>query len=185
MKIDNEVKNKVVKHYMMNNFYESYRILFKLYNKELKGVGDKIFVLYNMALISKKMDRLEESKKYIDEAMIYVRDKDGFNTEKCHIMWLYIELNKSEISKDKLIEYYQSIKNNYYYYDDESEVILGIDLSIGLLKEDFAEVENILNKCFSKGYIQTYKNTLKELEQTNKDMYDYFLIKYDIRELLA
>lgn len=185
MVIDDELKSKVVKYYMIDRFYEAYKILFKLYNKDVKSVGDTIFVLYNIALISKKMDRIEESKKYIEEAMSYIEDKEGFNTEKGHIIWLYVELNKKNIAKDKLIEHYESIKNSYYYYDNESEVILGIDLSIEILRENFAEVESILNKCFSKSYIQTYKNTLKELEQTNKDKYDYFFNKYNIKEMLA
>lgn len=186
MVIDNEVKNQIRKCNMMQEFEKSYKLLFKLYNSIQTEVFDRCFVLYNLSLTTKKLERIEESKKYIIETKEYMEDKEGFITEKGFILWLYMELFKNELTKDEKIQNYEKLKTYFNYLKDDDEMIIGIQSSIEIIKENYVKVEELINQCFDRHYIEMANNILLELKEFNEQKYFIIIDKYkSIKNQLA
>lgn len=179
MKIDNEVKNQIRKSVIIGEYSDAYKNLFKLYNKHQENVFDRCFVLYNLSLTTKKMGSIEESKKYITEAKLYMADKEGYDTEKGCILWLYIELKRNQIDEKELMEIYQSLKQQHFkYLDEDDKRMIGINGSIEVLKDNYVEAELLLIKCFNMDYIDSANNILEDIKNRNIEKYNELINKY-------
>ncbi|WP_195618863.1 hypothetical protein [Clostridium paraputrificum] len=185
MKIDNDKKNEVRKLYIMEEYERAYRILFKLYNKEQDEILDRCFVLYNISLVTKKMHRYDESKKYILEAKMFMSDKKGYDTEKGCITWLFIELYREQLSDFELIQLYEKLKEYYYYLDDDNKIIMGLNGNIAVLKDNYVEAEMLIEKCFNMDYIDSAKNILEDIKNRNIDKYNEIMTMYELKNQLA
>lgn len=176
MKIDNEVKSEIMMNNLLGEYRKSYNILFKLYNNKLESVFDKWYVLYNIALVSKKLNNVEMAKMYVVECQEYMAKTVGYDTEKGKLEWLDLELNKDNLTKEQIIEKYELINNYFYYLKEFDFEKLGIKSSILLLKKDYDGLEDIINKCYSlvhhnERYIEVVKNIILDLKQN--DQYGY------------
>lgn len=185
MKIDNEVKDKVRKYNMLGEFEQSYRILFKLYNSIQTEIFDRCFVLYNLSLTAKKLNRIDESKMYIAEAKNFMNDKDGYSTEKGCILWLYAELYRNELKDSELMNIYKNLKEYYSYLDENDEIIIGINSSMNVIQDNYVESEKLFYKCLDMGYIESANNILDDIKNRNIDEYNKVIQRYELKNKLA
>lgn len=176
MKINTEVKNEIMMNNLLGEHRKSYNILFKLYNNKLENVFDKWYVLYNIALVSKKLNNIKMAKMYVTECQECMMNTVGYDTEKGKLEWLDLELNKDNLTKEQIIEKYELINNYFYYLKEFDFEKLGIKSSVLLLKRDYDGLENIINICYSLGhhnerYIEVIQNIMLDLQQN--DQYGY------------
>lgn len=185
MIIDNECKDNIKRSYLMGEYDQAYRKLFKLNNKILETIEDVYFVKYHLSLMCKKLKRYEEAKIYIDEIKLYLDETYGFTTEKGKVLWLYIELYKNELSDDILLRDYEELKIYYNNLDKLDEFIIGIDISIGIIQQDYVKVELLLETCLNMNYIENIKNLFYELKESDKNIFSKLLNKVDKNMKLA
>lgn len=151
----------------------AYKSLFKLYNSNIKKITDRWFVSYNLTLVCKKLDRIEEAKKYsIITKDIIENEDEWLMTERGMTLWLYIELNKNDIHSDELLKSYIKLKKYFEIVEADEELIIGINCSISFLRKEYDVVIDILNYCLDRHYIHTINSIKLEAQKVSSKIHN-------------
>ncbi|WP_291566821.1 MULTISPECIES: hypothetical protein [unclassified Clostridium] len=185
MELSNEEKNNIrflirsgtsdgidnmYKELFLNNAYKE---LFFLYNKSLTNTIDKHFVIYNMAWVCKNLSRNELAKRYLNEIKeILEPQKSNYKTQMTMVLWLYIELNRSELTKEELLKIYKELYKETKCLGETNDKVLGIKANISLLEGDYEEVINIFKICLENEYIDMASNFTKDIKKEDKNLYN-------------
>lgn len=149
--------------------------LFKLYNSELKNIDDVYFTLFNLSLLMKKQNKMHLAKIYINELkerMLVIEDEDKYISQTTSTLWLYIDIYENELSLDETLDTYYLIYNKMLYLGEDDEKVLGVKITIDILKEKYDEALKTFHLCLERQYIDTIKNTLEELHTKDINIYE-------------
>ncbi|WP_195966861.1 hypothetical protein [Clostridium sp. 1001283B150210_160208_E6] len=176
MKIGNDVKSDLRFMFALKKYDECYKKLFVLYNQEQDNVLDRCFVLRSLSLVCRNIKKIDEAKFYIQEAKNIIENENNHKTEQLWTMWAYVELFKDQLSKAERIRYYQYTKEKMIDINADNSLILGLDVSIALEKNDYEKVLDIIDICLQHNteddYINIKNNILNELRTKNIDIYN-------------
>lgn len=162
--------DSMYKELFLNNAYKE---LFSLYNKKLTNTLDESFVIYNMAWVCKNLNRIELSKRYLNEIKeILEPQKSNYKTQMAMVLWLYIELNRSELTKEELLKIYKELYEQTKHLGELDDKVLGIKANISLLEGNYDEVINIFKICLENEYIDMASNFLKDIKTEDKNLYN-------------
>lgn len=178
MLISSTEKNEIRELMRSKEYLIAQRKLFRLCNSKLETVTDICFAKYNLAWILKKIGELDMSKIYISDLKEYIldiEDENKYISETYSILWLYIELYKEELTKEELITNYVLIRDKVLYIG-EDEIVMGLNITIDMLKGKYDEVLKNFIFSLEKGYIDTVNNTLESLQKENKYIYEMALL---------
>lgn len=92
------------------------RKLIKMNNKKYDDVLDKHFILKNLALTYKKLNKFEISRYYLGLGLENIKsEKLLLHVEYYELQWLNIELNKDLLNDKEKLEIYEDM---YKYYKE-------------------------------------------------------------------
>lgn len=164
-------------------YQKAYKMLFKLYNRDIDDLYDRNFILYTLSKVCKKLNRYDEAKKYINLALYDIENIDGYSTEKIKSMWLYLELNKDSLSNEEINSRYESLKSSINDSLENEELYLGLECSIYFLNKDNTKIVEIFYMCLERHYIDIIESILFESKEVDKLLF-YKLSKiYEMYEI--
>lgn len=176
-------KNEIRELHYQNNHEEAVRRLMKLYNMKYDSPMDVYFILYNLALYNKKLEKnrneLEEdypiSRYYLNKAYDYFKPiKKQYEVQYHNIIWVEIEINKNRWDKEKLISKYYEL-HKYYKAINYKRNEIGTLINIYRIQNDYGKIIDLVYEVLrydDKDSVEMLDNILQECKTFGDTYYN-------------